>query len=86
MCIRDRYALEKNFEKRIIERLRKLSVMTCIECGSCSFVCPANRPLVHSIRLGKNLIRKDDAAEKARQEALKAKTEAAIEAVEAEHK
>ena len=60
--------------------------MTCIECGSCSFVCPANRPLVHSIRLGKNLIRKDDAAEKARQEALKAKTEAAIEAVEAEHK
>ena len=80
------YALEKNFEKRIIERLRKLSVMTCIECGSCSFVCPANRPLVHSIRLGKNLIRKDDAAEKARQEALKAKTEAAIEAVEAEHK
>ncbi|MBS5344229.1 MAG: electron transport complex subunit RsxC [Clostridium sp.] len=80
------YALEKNFEKRIIENLRKLSVMTCIECGSCSFVCPANRPLVHSIRLGKNLIRKDDAAEKARQEALKAKTEAAIEAVESEHK
>ena len=33
-----------------------------------------------------HLIRKDDAAEKARQEALKAKTEAAIEAVEAEHK
>ena len=39
-----------------------------------------------SIRLGKNLIRKDDAAEKAEQEALKAKTEAAIEAVESEHK
>ncbi len=80
------YALEQNFEKRITERLRKLAVMTCIECGSCSYVCPANRPLVHSIRLGKGLVRKEDAEEKAREEALKAKTEAAIEAVEAESK
>ena len=25
----------------------------CFECGSCSYVCPANIPLVQSIRHGK---------------------------------
>jgi electron transport complex protein RnfC len=25
----------------------------CIECGSCSFICPAKRPLVETIRIAK---------------------------------
>lgn len=32
------------------------SIMDCIECGSCSYVCPADRRLVHWMRLGKNII------------------------------
>ena len=36
------------------------SIMDCIECGSCSFVCPADRRLVHWMRLGKNIIRREN--------------------------
>jgi electron transport complex protein RnfC len=28
-------------------------IVDCIECGSCSYTCPANRPLLDYIRLGK---------------------------------
>jgi electron transport complex protein RnfC len=28
-------------------------VMDCIECGSCSYICPANRPILDYIKLGK---------------------------------
>lgn len=31
-------------------------VMNCIECGSCSYICPASRPLLDYIRLGKNKV------------------------------
>ncbi len=27
--------------------------MNCIECGSCNYACPAARPLLDYIRLGK---------------------------------
>ena len=32
--------------------------MDCIECGSCSFVCPARIPIVQYIRIAKGEIRK----------------------------
>jgi electron transport complex protein RnfC len=32
-------------------------VMDCIECGSCTYVCPAKRYLVQSIRNGKLYVR-----------------------------
>lgn len=31
-------------------------VMDCMECGSCQFTCPSGRPLLDSIRLGKNKV------------------------------
>ena len=31
-------------------------VFDCIECGSCSFTCPANRPLLDHIRVGKQTV------------------------------
>ena len=40
-----------------IEKLRKYDVMTCIECGSCSYICPAHRHLLQSIRTGKQLFK-----------------------------
>ncbi|NSW89649.1 MAG: electron transport complex subunit RsxC [Firmicutes bacterium] len=42
-----------------IDGLKKYNAMDCIECGSCSYVCPAKRHLVHSIRLGKALLKKE---------------------------
>lgn len=31
-------------------------IYDCIECGSCSFICPANRPLLDHIRMGKGRV------------------------------
>lgn len=39
------------------EELKKLNIMNCMECGCCAFVCPADRKLVHSIKLGKGIVR-----------------------------
>ena len=36
---------------------KKYGAMQCIECGCCSFVCPAKKPLVQSIKLAKKVIR-----------------------------
>ncbi len=41
-----------------IEDLRKLDVMSCIECGCCSYVCPAGRPIVQFIRVAKAILRR----------------------------
>ncbi len=38
------------------EQLEAEKVMNCVECGSCSFTCPAARPLLDYIRLGKNKV------------------------------
>lgn len=38
------------------ERVEKEDIMSCIECGSCQFTCPSNRPMLDYIRLGKNKV------------------------------
>jgi electron transport complex protein RnfC len=40
-------------EVSMFEELQKERVLDCIECGSCSFTCPASQPLLDYIRLGK---------------------------------
>jgi Na+-translocating ferredoxin:NAD+ oxidoreductase subunit C len=47
------YLLMSLSEKSLFERMEPEKVMDCIECGSCSFTCPAARPLLDYIRLGK---------------------------------
>ena len=37
--------------------LSKYKIMLCAECGSCSFVCPAGRPLVLNNKIAKNEFR-----------------------------
>lgn len=44
-------------DKKNIDRLEKFDLMSCIECGSCSFVCPAHRHILQSIRIGKQLLK-----------------------------
>lgn len=46
--------------------LRELKVMQCMECGSCSFVCPAHRPLVFMNKLGKAMVKEADKKEAAK--------------------
>ena len=38
------------------ERLESEDITSCIECGSCQFTCPAQRPLLDNIRLGKSTV------------------------------
>ena len=40
-------------ENNLFEEADRTDVLDCIECGSCAYVCPAKRPLVHMFRLGK---------------------------------
>ena len=42
-------------------RLEEYRVNLCMECGCCSFVCPASRPLVQNNRLGKTALREYNA-------------------------
>jgi electron transport complex protein RnfC len=44
--------------KSIFDRLETENVLNCIECGSCSYACPAKRPLLDYIRLGKSNVNK----------------------------
>jgi electron transport complex protein RnfC len=36
-----------------LEEAEEFGILNCIECGSCSYVCPSNIPLVQWIRVGK---------------------------------
>ena len=43
-------------EKGEYERAEKERITDCMECGSCSYTCPAGRPLLDYIRLGKSSV------------------------------
>ena len=40
-------------EKGIYEKAEKERITDCMECGACAYTCPAKRPLLDYIRLGK---------------------------------
>ena len=72
--------METAFKKGNIERLMELKVNLCMECGCCSYICPAHRPLVQSNKLAKAQVMAYKNALKAKAEAEKAKQEAQKEA------
>lgn len=39
--------------KGMYDDTQKYHVLDCIECGSCSYICPSKRPLLESIRVAK---------------------------------
>lgn len=51
------FEFERALARSDIDALTRLSISNCMECGTCSFVCPAKRNLVHSIKLGKKAVR-----------------------------
>ena len=56
-------AIEKAYERRDVELIEKLMVNTCMECGSCAYLCPAHRPLVQTNKLAKALLKEEKAKE-----------------------
>ena len=55
-------ALDKAARANNADELEERHVLNCIECGSCTYVCPAKRYLVQNIRNGKALVRAARAA------------------------
>ena len=47
--------LETAFDKGNVQKLRKLHNEVCLECGACSYVCPAKRELTDKIARSKQL-------------------------------
>ena len=50
-------ALADAYDRRDAEALSRLKVMQCMECGSCSYICPARRPLGFTNKLGKAVVK-----------------------------
>lgn len=51
------FEIAKALELKKPEQLEKLKVNLCMECGCCSYVCPANRELVQQNKLAKSMLR-----------------------------
>ena len=43
---------------KLYDNLNSLNVNYCMECGCCSYVCPAKRPLTQTMRLAKSILRR----------------------------
>lgn len=52
--------LEHAYNDRDADRLRKLKVNLCMNCGACSYVCPAKRSLAEKNQLAKDFLRAQD--------------------------
>ena len=50
------YLLMNLVEKKMSQEAEQETVYDCLECGSCSFTCPAHRPLLDYIRYGKSTV------------------------------
>jgi electron transport complex protein RnfC len=58
----------------------RAGLVDCIECGSCSYICPARIRLVQRFRIGKQRLRTRQAQEQARQKAREAIASGALSA------
>ena len=52
------YLLATLAEKGMFERAEAEHITDCMECGSCSYICPAGRPVLDYVRLGKTTVNK----------------------------
>lgn len=50
------FLLMAQSERNMWPEMETNRVMDCIECGSCSYTCPSNRPLLDYIRYGKSTV------------------------------
>jgi electron transport complex protein RnfC len=45
------------YAKKDVDMLNRFNVMQCMECGSCSYTCPARRPLALTNKLAKMMVK-----------------------------
>ncbi len=50
------YLLDTPSQKQLWDKCLEEDIPCCIECGSCQFTCPSNRPLLDLIRMGKSTV------------------------------
>lgn len=48
--------LANAIDRKDFEAMNDFSLLNCMECGCCSYVCPAKRPLVQTFKLGKMML------------------------------
>ena len=65
--------IERAYTNNEPETLKSLKVNLCMECGCCSYSCPARRPLVQVNKLAKAMLNKYNAEQKAAAEKKAAK-------------
>ena len=56
--------IARAYKRGDAEDLEKLCVDLCMECGCCSYICPAHRPLVQTNKLAKAVLRNYQNAKK----------------------
>lgn len=61
--------LYKNSDKEKWDAVERNNVLDCIECGSCSYVCPAKIPLTQYIRQAKEIVRSRQKSQAAKEAA-----------------
>lgn len=66
-------AIETAYNNKDPETLKALKVNICMECGCCSYGCPARRPLVQVNKLAKAMLNKYNAEQREAEEKKKAK-------------
>lgn len=49
--------LARAYDNRNIDELEKFNVMQCMECGCCSYICPARRALSFKNKMAKTLVK-----------------------------
>lgn len=62
--------------KGMVDELNDAHIMDCMECGACSYICPARMHLTHMFKTGKQLVKDKAAADRAAAEAKKKAEEA----------
>lgn len=50
------YLLARTSSLGMWDRAEAEDITSCIECGSCQYTCPAHRPLLDNIRIGKSTV------------------------------
>ena len=69
--------MAKAVEARDWAKLESLNGQECIECGSCSYICPAKRPLTQYFKQGRREVMGIKRARAAAEAAKKAEAEKA---------
>jgi electron transport complex protein RnfC len=67
--------MAKAAERRNIAKFEELNGMECIECGTCSYICPAKRPLTQFFKQMRREVMTARRAKQAAEAAKKAEAE-----------